>query len=367
MKIQAALLYEAHQSFQVEEVTLDEPKAGEVLVKIAASGVCHSDYHLVSGATQHPMPVVPGHEGAGIVQAIGEGVTRVQPGDHIVLNWAPDCGHCFYCLRGKPNLCETYVKPIWAGTMLDNTTRLHRNGQTVYHFSGLATFAEYAVVPQESCVPIRKDVPLTVAALVGCAVATGVGAAMYTAEVRPGDSVVVFGCGGVGLNILQGAMLCGAQTIIAVDTNPAKMTIARQFGASHTLLSDDNTLKAVRNLTNGRGAEHAFEAVGVPALQEMALKAIRPGGTLTLAGLSPMGTGTNLPGAIITRQEKVIKGSYYGTINASRDFPLLLDLYMAGKLKLDELVSQQYSLDEINEAYDAMLSGGVARGVVVFQ
>lgn len=366
MKMQAALLLEAHQPFIVDEVTLDEPHAGEVLVKIAASGVCHSDYHLASGATEHPMPVVPGHEGAGVVEAVGPGVTRVKVGDHVTLNWAPDCGQCFYCLRGKPSLCETYIDPIWGGTMLDGTTRLKWRDQTVYHFSGLASFAEYAVVPQESCVRIRKDVPLGVAALVGCAVATGVGAAIYTAQVKAGESVVVFGCGGVGLNILQGAVLCGAQTIIAVDTNPAKMEIARQFGATHTLMADQNPLQGIRDLTHGRGADHAFEAVGIPALQELAFSAIRPGGTLTLAGLSPMGTGTNLPGAVITRQEKVIKGSYYGTIDASRDFPLLLDLYMAGKLKLDELISQQYRLDQINEAYAAMLSGAVARGVVVF-
>lgn len=366
MKIKAALLTAAHQPFLVDEVTLDEPRAGEVLIKIAASGVCHSDYHLVSGATNHPMPVVPGHEGAGVVEAVGPGVTRARVGDHVTLNWAPDCGHCFYCQRGKPNLCETYVDPIWAGTMLDGTTRLRWKDQTVYHFSGLASFAEYAVVPQESCVPIRKDVPLDVAALVGCAVATGVGAAMFTAEVKPGESVVVFGCGGVGLNVLQGAALCGAEKVIAVDTNPTKMEIARQFGATHTLLAHENPLQAIRDLTNGRGAEHAFEAVGIPALQELAFEAIRPGGTLTLAGLSAMGTGTNLPGAVITRQEKVIKGSYYGTVNASRDFPMLLDLYMAGKLKLDELISQRYSLDQINDAYDTMLSGTVARGVIVF-
>jgi NDMA-dependent alcohol dehydrogenase len=365
MNIQAALLLGAHQPFQIEELELDEPRAGEVLVKIAASGVCHSDYHLVTGATQHPMPVVPGHEGAGIVEAVGPGVSGIQAGDHVILNWAPDCGHCFYCLRGKPNLCETFVGPIWAGTMLDGTTRLRWRGQPVYHFSGLASFAEYAVVPQESCVVIRKDVPLEIAALVGCAVATGVGAAMYTAEVHPGDSVVVFGCGGVGLSVIQGAALCGASTIIAVDTNPAKMGIARQFGATHTVLSSDNPIEYIKDVT-GRGAEHAFEAVGIPAVQETALAAIRPGGTLTLAGLSPMGTGTNLPGAIITRQEKTIKGSYYGSVNTRRDFPLLVDLYMAGKLKLDALVSQTYPLSQINEAYQAMLSGSVARGVVVF-
>jgi NDMA-dependent alcohol dehydrogenase len=366
MQTQAAVLFEAKQPFRIETLTLDEPHDNEVLVKIAASGVCHSDYHLVSGATKHPMPVVPGHEGAGVVEAVGAGVTHVKPGDHVVLNWAPACGDCFYCQHGKPSLCETYIKPIWAGTMLDGTPRLSLNGQPVYHFCGLATFSEYAVVPKESCVPIRKDVPLSIAALVGCAVATGVGAVMYTAEVRPGDSVVVFGCGGVGLNILQGAALCGAGMIIAVDNNPAKMEIAKQFGATHTLMADEKVHRTVHEMTDGRGADHAFEAVGIPALQEQGLKAIRPGGTLTLAGLSPMGSGTNLPGAVITRQEKVIKGSYYGTVNANRDFPLLIDLYMNGKLKLDELVSQQYRLDQINEAYDVMLTGSVARGIVVF-
>jgi len=366
MNIHAAILYEPRSRFVIEALTLDEPRHGEVLVRIAASGVCHSDYHLVSGATKHPMPVVPGHEGAGVVETVGPGVTRIQPGDHVTLNWAPDCGHCFYCMRGKPNLCETFLKPIWAGTMLDGTPRLHKNGQPVFHFCGLASFAEYAVIPQESCVPIRKDVPLKVAALVGCAVATGVGAVMYTAQVRPGESVVVFGCGGVGLNILQGAVLSGADPIIAVDTNPGKMEIARQFGATHSLKSDDVTVRTIRELTGGRGADYAFEAVGVPAVQELAFKATRRGGTLVLAGLAPMDSGTNLPGAIITRHEKVIKGSYYGTVNASRDFPLLLDLYVAGKLKLDELISKEYTLSEINEAYDAMLTGEVARGVVVF-
>lgn len=366
MHIQAAVLHQPNTRLVIQQLTLDEPKQHEVLVRIAASGVCHSDYHLISGATQHPLPAVLGHEGAGVVEAVGPGVNRFQPGDHVTLNWAPDCGQCFYCQRGRPNLCETFTGPIWAGTMLDGTPRLHLGEQPVYHYCGLASFAEYVVVPQESCIAIRHDVPLKVAALVGCAVATGVGAAMYTAQVHPGESVVVFGCGGVGLNILQGAALCGAQTIIAVDTNQLKMHLARQFGATHTLLAGDDPIAAIRELTDGRGADHAFEAIGLPAVQEQSLSAIRPGGTLTLAGLSPMGTGTNLPGAVITRQEKVIKGSYYGTVNARRDFPLLLDLYMAGKLKLDELISQEYRLDQVNEAFDSMLSGEVARGVIVF-
>lgn len=365
MQIKAAILTAPNTRLTVETVTLEDPREGEVLVRVLASGVCHSDYHVMNGATRHPLPAVLGHEGAGVVEAVGSGVTRVHVGDHVVLNWAPDCGECFYCQRGRPNLCETFTDPIWAGTMLDGTPRLRWNGQPVYHYCGLAAFAEYVVVPQQSCVSIRKDVPLNVAALVGCAVSTGVGAALYTAQVRPGESAVVFGCGGVGLNVLQGAALCGAQTIIAVDTNETKLRLARQFGATHALLADEHTIAAIRALTSGRGADHAFEAIGLPAIQELGLSAIRPGGTLTLAGLSPMGTGTNLPGAIITRQEKVIRGSYYGTISASRDFPLFLDLYMAGKLRLDELISQEYRLEQINEAFDAMLTGQVARGVIV--
>ncbi len=366
MQIRAAVLEAPNTPFVVQTLTLDPPRKGEVLVRLVASGVCHSDYHLLTGTTRHPMPVVCGHEGAGIVEAVGDGVTRVQVGDPVALSWTPDCGECFYCRSGKPNLCETYTEPIWAGTMLDGTTRLKRAGQPVYAYCGLATFAEYAVVPQQSCIPVRRDVPLSAAALVGCAVATGVGAALYTAGVRPGESVVVFGCGGVGLNIIQGAALCGAGTIIAVDLNAAKMRLARQFGATHTLLSGEHTLAEIRALTGGRGADHAFEAVGIPTLQELALEAARPGGTIVLAGLSPMGSSTNLPGAVLTRQEKTVKGSYYGSVYPARDFPLLLDLYMGRRLLLDELISQTYPLEAINTAFETMLAGEVARGVIVF-
>lgn len=366
MKIQAALLQAPNTPFLVTTLELDGPQPDEVLVKMVAAGVCHSDWHLATGTTKHPLPLVAGHEGAGIVEAAGTNVTHVQPGDHVVLSWTPDCGECFYCQRGQPNLCETWTEPIWAGTLLDGTTRLHYNGAPVYHFCGLATFAEYATVPKESCIPIRKDAPLDVVSLIGCAVATGVGAVMYTAEVKPGDSVVVFGCGGVGLNMIQGAAISGATTIIAVDTNEPKLTIARDLDATHALLSDDNTIDEIRKLTGGRGADHVFEAVGLPAVQELALEAVRPGGKLILAGLAPMGSGTNLPGAILTRQEKMVKGSYYGSVNPHRDFPLLLNMYMSGKLKLDQMISQRYRLDQINEAYAAMLTGEVARGLIVF-
>lgn len=366
MQIKAALLTAPKTPFSIETLTLNSPKAGEVLVKIVACGVCHSDYHLVTGTTLHPMPVVCGHEGAGVVEAVGIGVSRVSVGDHVVLSWSPDCGKCFYCLHGRPNLCETFTDPIWAGTMLDGTTRLKQGKNTIYTYCGLGSFAEYVVVAEQSCIPIRRDVSLTAASLVGCAVATGVGAAMYTAGVRPGESVVVLGCGGVGLNALQGAALCGAEIVIAVDVNQAKMALAKQFGATHSLISDENLVQAVHDLTGGRGADHVIEAVGLPMLQEIALECVRPGGTIALAGLSPMGSATNLPGAVITRKEVAIKGSYYGTVHPRRDFPMLLDLYAAGKLKLNELVSQEYPLEQINQAYEAMLGGEVARGVLVF-
>jgi NDMA-dependent alcohol dehydrogenase len=367
MQIKAALLRQPNTPFVIETLDLDEPHAGEVRVKIAACGVCHSDYHLVNGATQHPLPVVCGHEGAGVVESVGAGVTSVQPGDHVVLNWCPACGECFYCQHNQPNLCDTFTAPIWAGTMLDGTTRLSLNGEPVYAYCGLAAFAEYVVVPEQSCVRIRPEISLITASLVGCAVATGVGAALYTSPVQKGESVVVLGCGGVGLNVLQGAALGGAETIIAVDTNPGKMALAKQFGATDTLLMSDHILEDIRALTGGRGADHAFEAVGLPKLQELALEAARPGGSVILAGLSPMGSATNLPGAVITRQEKTIKGSYYGSVDSQRDFPLLLDYYLEGSLKLDELVTRHWRLDQINEAFDMMLTGGVARGVIVFE
>ncbi len=366
MRIQAAVLHQPNTPFVIETLDLADPRAGEVRVKLTACGVCHSDYHLVSGSTKHPLPVVAGHEGAGVVEAVGDGVTHVHVGDHVVLNWCPACGECFYCQHDQPNLCDTFTAPIWAGTMLDGTTRLSRNGDPVYAYCGLAAFAEYTVVPEQSCVPVRPDVPLTTASLVGCAVATGVGAALYTSPVQAGESVVVIGCGGVGLNTLQGAALAGATTIIAVDSNPAKEALARQFGATDFIVASDHVVADVRALTGGRGADRSFEAVGLPALQELAFAAARPGGAVILAGLSPMGSATNLPGAIITREEKTIKGSYYGSVDAQRDFPLLLDYYVDGKLKLDELVSRHWRLDQINEAFAEMLTGTVARGVIVF-
>ena len=345
---------------------IDPPKAGEVLVKMAASGVCHSDWHVVEGRSTTRMPIIMGHEGAGVVEAVGEGVTNVKAGDHVTLSFRPDCGECAYCQNGRPARCNRYSPVLKTGAQDDGTSRIAWRGAPVYIFSGLGCFAEYVVIREKSCVPIRRDVPLEVAALVGCAVSTGVGAAIYTADVRPGQGVVVYGAGGVGLNIIQGAKLAGADPIIAVDTNSTKMEIAREFGATHTLYSDDSAVARIHKLTGGLGADHAFESVGLTALQETAFEAIREGGMLTLVGIAPAESLTSLPGAKITRTEKVIRGSFYGSVSPRRDFPMFLELYKSGKLMLDELVTRRYRLDEINEAYADMLTGDVARGVIVF-
>ncbi len=366
MDVRAAVLHAPHTPFVIETLQLHPPQAGEVLVQMRAAGVCHSDWHLVSGATRHPLPVVAGHEGAGIVVAVGPGVQQVQSGDHVALNWAPHCGDCFYCTHDQPSLCAAYVEPIWAGVMLDGATRLWRAGRPVYHFSALACFADFIVTPEVSCVRLEADIPFAVAALIGCAVTTGVGAVLNTAGVRPGSSVVVLGAGGVGLSMILGARLAGAETIIAVDRTPAKAALAQQLGATHTLLSHEPLVEGVRAWTAGRGADYVFEAIGVPEVQEMALEAVRPGGMLVLAGIAPMGTTTRFPSAILTRQEKRVVGCYYGSSNPRRDFPRYADFYRQGRLDLDRLVSRTYPLEAINEAYADMLTGDLARGVIIW-
>ncbi|MBX3112923.1 MAG: Zn-dependent alcohol dehydrogenase [Fimbriimonadaceae bacterium] len=366
MVVRAAVLEAVGRAFEVQELDLAEPQAGEVLVRMAATGVCHSDWHLVTGDTRHPTPCVPGHEGAGVVERVGPGVATLSAGDPVALNWAPSCGHCFYCQAGRPSLCEAYTGPIWAGTMLDGTTRFSRRGCPIYHYSALACFAERVVVPWQCCVPMPGAVPLPVAALIGCAVTTGVGAVLNTARVPAGASAAVFGVGGVGLSTVMGLVLAGAATIVAVDRHDSRLDQATAFGATHRLRSGPDTNEALRRLTGGRGPDYVFEAVGSPALQEQALDAVRPGGTVVLSGISPVGSATNLPGAVLVRQEKTVMGSYYGTADAARDFPLYAGHYLAGRLPLDQLVSRTYSLDEINVAYQDMLQGRVARGVVVF-
>lgn len=378
VKIRAAVFREPGVPFTVETLDLAEPRAGEVLVRVKAVGVCHSDWHLMTGATKHPLPCVPGHEGAGVVESLGPGqptANTLRVGDHVALNWAPNCGECFYCRVGKPCLCGVYVEPIWAGTMLDGSTRLSKEGAPVYHYSALACFAEYAVVPAQCCVKIAKEVPFEVAAVIGCAVTTGVGAVVNKGSIADfaqrmsglglESSVAVYGVGGVGLCAIMGAKIAGVSRIIAIDSVPSKLEMARQLGATD-LVSSEEAVTRIRALTGGRGADFVIECVGLPKLQEECLEAIRPGGTVILAGISPMGSGTNFPGAILTRQEKTVSGSYYGTADPARDFPLYASWYQDGRLPLERLITQRYSLDQINGAYADLLAGKNARGVVIF-
>lgn len=367
LKVRAAVLHAAAAPLEIESLDLRPPQRGELLVKMAAAGVCHSDWHVASGDTKHPLPAVLGHEGAGTVVEVGEGASGFQAGDRVTLNWAPSCGACFYCRVGRPSLCGTYVESIWAGTMLDGQTRLSLSGHPVYHYCSLACFADHVVVPSQSCVKMDAAVPPTVAALIGCAVTTGVGAVLNTARVARGSSVAVFGAGGVGLSVVMGARLAGAETIIAVDRVAVKAELARQFGATHALTAGGDCVERIASLTDGRGADYVFEAVGLPAVQEQCLAAARPGGMIVLAGLAPMGSKTNLPGALITREEKTIAGSYYGTADAARDFPRYAQYYLDGRMDLERLISRTYRLEQINEAFAEMLSGETARGVIVFE
>lgn len=364
MKIRAALLRRPGDRLEIATLDLAPPQRGEVRVKVVAAGVCHSDWHLVTGDTKHPLPAVLGHEGAGIVDEVGPDVVGIAVGDHVALSWAPSCGDCFYCGIGRPNLCGTYLEPIWAGTMLDGHPRLSENGEPVYHYCSLACFAEYAVVPAVSCVVVPPSLPFEVAAVIGCAVTTGVGSVLNTAEVREGQSVVVFGVGGVGLSTIMGAKLAGANPIIAVDPLPNRREAALDLGATHAVAAGPSAVEEIRVLTQGRGADFAFEAVGIPAVQEQALAALRPGGTAVFSGLAPMGTATNLPGAILVREEKTVKGSYYGTANPPIDFVRYAALFEEGRLPLDRLISRTYRLEEINEAFEDMLAGKTRRGVV---
>ena len=365
--MKAAVLHSPNTPLRVEEVSLDPPRSGEVLLRVAASGVCRSDHHLITGATPHPMPVVCGHEASGVIQKTGEGVTRVKPGDPVVLSWAPACGACFYCGRGLPAQCEAYLPQIWQGTLWDGSTRLSLDGARVHHYSALSTFAEQAVVPESCCVPIPPDVPLGAAALIGCAVATGVGAVLNRARVEQGSSVAVFGCGGVGTSILQGAALAGASRIIAVDPSPRRRKSAGAFGATETLdPAEADPVPAIRGLTQGRGADYCFEAIGAARVMQQAIEATRRGGMAILVGLGPSSETLSLGAGSFTRSDRIVAGAYYGLCDPARDMPRLIELYREGKLKLEELVERRRPLEEINEAFDDMLSGEVLRTLIAF-
>ncbi len=362
--MRAAVLYANNEPFKVEPVELQEPRQGEVAVKLGASGVCHSDLSVQRGVLPMKLPLIIGHEGAGVVEAVGPGVSSLRAGDHVVLTWLYSCGMCRDCARGKPHLCEAAAAAM-GGTMFDGTTRFKVNGAAMRHWCG--TFSEYTVVPEQAAIKIRADVPLSSACLVGCAVMTGVGAAMNTAKVEPGDHVAVVGCGGVGLNVIQGAVLCGAEMVIAVDVVAAKLEMAKQFGATHVVNPNDGKfVDQIKSLTQRKGCDYVFEAIGNPEVIQDAFYAVRRGGKLVVVGVPPVRAPLSFPAYAFPLDEKGVIGSYYGSPRFRFDMPRILDLYMAKRLKLDELVSRRIRLDEINDAFASMEKGEVARSVIEY-
>jgi S-(hydroxymethyl)glutathione dehydrogenase/alcohol dehydrogenase len=359
----AAVLYSYNEPLKVESVELKPPRPDEVVVKLAASGVCHTDLSVLRGTLPIPPPVVPGHEGAGIVEEIGKDVKQLKPGDHVVLSWVQSCGRCHYCIGGRSHLCDWGIRSAMEGAEGVFT----KDGVDISRMAGVGSFAERTVVRSVAAIKIRDDAPLDRACLVGCGVMTGVGAAVNTAKVRPGQTVSVFGCGGVGLNVIQGAALCGAAQIIAVDVLEQKLKWAKEFGATATVnAQSSDPVDAIRGLTGGLGVDYAFEVIGAPAPILQAFLSVKRGGTAVVVGVPPFGQDVSVPGAMLALEEKSLIGSLYGSANLRRDMPGLIDLYMQKRLKIDELISRTIKLDAINSAFEAMEKGEVARSVIVF-
>ena len=365
-KGKAVLCRELNKPVVVEEINVDPPKRGEVTVKIAACGVCHSDLSATNGTIPLPPPLVLGHEAAGEVIEVGEGVTGLAVGDHVVSSFIYMCGVCRFCSGGRPVLCIEQGKAF--ATPPEGTPRTHDlGGKPLGIFSGCGVMAEYATMSTDNLVKIDKSIPLDRAALVGCAVTTGVGAVFNTARVTPGSSVVVFGCGGVGLNVIQGAVIAGAEKIIAVDTTESKLVFAKTFGATDTILAKpgEDPVKALKKMTGG-GPDYAFECVGNGELAATAYRAICRGGKAVVVGVA-RGTDTvSVKPTTLVFEEKTLQGSYFGSCVPRIDFPRMLGLYMAGRLKLDELITKRYSIDQAPQAFADMESGKNARGVIVF-
>jgi alcohol dehydrogenase len=373
MRIRAALLsrmgaltpYAESKPLSITEVDLDPPGPGEVLVKIAAAGLCHSDLSVIDGNRPRPMPMVLGHEAAGVVAELGPGVDDLAVGDHVVLVFVPSCGHCGPCAEGRPALCEPGAVANGNGALLSGARRLHRNGTALNHHLGCSAFAEYATVSRRSLVKIDRDLPPDEAALFGCAVMTGVGAVINTARVQAGSSVAVIGLGGVGLAALLGAVAAGARSVVAVDLSDDKLGLARQLGATETFNAGvSDAAEAIRAATNG-GVEYAFEMAGSVRAMDLAYKITRRGGTTVTAGLPPPTHTFNIPQVNLVAEERTVKGSYVGTCVPTRDIPRYIALYRRGKLPVNRLMSSHLKLDDINLGFDLLHEGKAVRQIVV--
>jgi len=370
MKTQAAVLYEFGADLAIEEIDLDEPKDKEVLLRIGAAGVCRSDLHVARGPSGVTLPSVLGHEASAVVERIGPGVSRVKPGDRVVLSWSPACGHCFYCHEGFPVQCEVNAEAGASGGLWDGTSRLHSESRgAITHFACQSSYAEFAVMPEAGCMPIAPEISLEIAAIVGCAVTTGFGAAINDAHIRPGGSIAIWGIGGVGISAVLGAVQAGAARIIVVDPNPRKEAVAKSFGATDYINPNktNDVPAAIRELTHGRGADSAIDSSGTAAGFEQGYESIRPAGTLVAVGQARGGVDVTIrnAGQIPTYQKRII-GSYYGGGVPERDFQLIFDLYLAGKLDLDAMIGKTIQLDQVNDAFRELEAGIDTRTVISF-
>jgi S-(hydroxymethyl)glutathione dehydrogenase/alcohol dehydrogenase len=359
--MKAAVLRQVGTPLSIEDVKISKPGPHEVLIRTAAAGVCHSDLHFVEGTYPHPLPAVLGHESAGVVEAVGSEVRTVRPGDHVITCLSAFCGHCEHCVTGHLSLC---VSPETKREQ-DDEPRITAPNGPMNQYLNLSSFAEQMLIHEHACVAIRPDMPLDRAALIGCSVMTGVGAVMHTSNVRPGDTVAVIGCGGVGLSAINGAAIAGAGRIIAVDIVAGKENYARAFGATDFVnASEVDPVKTVIEMTKG-GVQHSFEALGLTITAEQSFNMLRRGGTANIIGMIPVGQKISLMGAAFLG-EKRIQGSLMGSNRFPVDMPRLVDMYMAGKLKLDEMISRRLKLEQVNEAFEEMKTGSIARSVIVF-
>ena len=363
--MRAAVLFESNEPMPITELDQSEPKTGEVRVRMSAAGICASDYHVMTGHNPTQMPIVLGHEGAGVVESLGPGVTTVKKGDRCVLSFVANCGHCRSCRAGLSNLCDTNRE---TGTrQYDGTFRLHTaDGTEVHQFAKLGVFAESIVVPQQACYPMPDDVPMEVAALIGCSVTTGIGGVINQPGMRAGMTVAVIGAGGVGLNALQGARLMNASKVIAVDIFDHKLEFAYKFGATDVINSKEHDpVAAIQEMTDG-GVDFAFDTFGHKSTTEQAYRATRKGGTTVIVGLAPDGMTAEIPLIDLVRNQKTLVGSYYGSASPHETFGKLFDFYLQGKIDVAGMVTRRYKLEEINAAYEALARGEDGRGVIVF-
>jgi Zn-dependent alcohol dehydrogenase len=375
MHTKAAVIYELgkplpyadSRPFVIEQIALDGPHEGEVLVEVVSAGLCHSDLSVIDGSRPRPMPMVLGHEAAGIVREVGRGVRQFRADDHVIFSFVPMCGQCVHCASGRPALCEPGAKGNLAGTLISGERRIrNQQGVITHHHLGVSGFAQHTVVTQESLVKIDSAIPLEHAALFGCAAITGVGAVVNTARVEPGASMAAWGMGGVGLCVIMGAKLAGAYPIIAIDMLPQKLALARELGATDTILaSETDVVAAIRDLTGG-GVAYAFEAVGSEQALGQAYAATRRGGTTITVGLPGPTKLLSIPAVSITAEERTIKGSFMGSAVPRRDIPRLLALHAAGMLPIEKLLTRTISLDQINEGFDALATGAAVRQLIHF-